>query len=142
MFILLTTNRFCAIIHTYFGRGENLIAGYVWIKISHRSEQLEIFNPVFSSTEAVNEDKMTYYDEARKWADNIIGTYETAIKNNQNKLDMLSNEKLSGQRRFRQKIEHLKKCVRIFQEGLDNSLELIDRYLSQKNFQYIKYDLV
>lgn len=118
------------------------MAEYAWVKTSHRSGQLEIFNPVFSSIEAVNEDKMTYYDEAKKWADNIIRTYETAIKNNQNKLDMLSNEKLSGQRRFRQKIEHLKKCVRIFQEGLDNPLELIDRYLSQKNFQYIKFDLV
>lgn len=118
------------------------MAGHVWIKASYRSGQLEIFSPVFSSIEAVNEDKMTYYDEARKWADNIINTYETAIKNNQNRLDMLSNEKLSGQRRFRQKIEHLKKCVRIFQEGLDNPLELIDRYLSQSNFQYIKSDLV
>lgn len=111
---------------------------YVWVKTSHRSGQLEFFNPAFSSIEAVNEDKMTYYEKAKEWADRVIQTYENSIEYNQNKLNTMS----SGQRRVRQKIEHAKKSLKIFQEGLDNPITLIDRYLGQANFQYVKFDLV
>lgn len=117
-------------------------AKYAWVKTSYRSGQLEFFNPAFSSIEAVNKDKMTYYEKAKEWADRIIRTYENSIENNQNKLNTMSNEKISGQRRVKQRIEHIKKCLKSFQEGLDDPITLVDKYISNANFQYIKFDLV
>ena len=115
-------------------------AKYVWIKFN--SEQVEFFSPAFSSIEAMNKDKMTYYEKAKAWAENIIRTYETSIENNQNKLSMIIEEDTEGQRRVKQRITHLKKCLKSFQEGLNDPITLVDRYLSNTSFQYIKFDLV